>query len=372
MILIVPDELEAGMQLNGTDQKFLEDKVVYREFIHLYEKNFKKWIAATNQMENYNELLEKQSSVGVYSPAGNLLMVEIRKLKSKFDIVRPYFYKRGDKYYFFRSTIRGLSEANIFELEPTDILMYLEKSFIDFSFTEKIKRSSSKISFDTTLQGTFRTVYRLVDALTGEVLVQENGCWEEDCGRDITSADLRFKEQVKSFEQTRQLCMTNQPRMYKLFSIVGFLVSAGLVCLIVRELFRFPVSYMVCAADYSDCFVAAKFDDMSSCQSWVERGGWYCDSTDSSNIQCVDADSEIAFAVCVEQVIVLNMTIVVSLLGLGILYFLYRIETAIVEGSSTLTSALSSSRGRKNMGSIPDQIDDLRQEIAGIAQHRDG
>lgn len=63
------------------------------------------------------------------------------------------------------------------------------------------------------------------------------------------------------------------------------------------------------------------------------------------------------------------MIIIITILGLGILYSLYRIVKILTELSEIFRDALFS-KGRVNLGNISENIDDLRMEIAIIAQQK--
>ena len=63
---------------------------------------------------------------------------------------------------------------------------------------------------------------------------------------------------------------------------------------------RFPVSYVVCNANFGACSVAARFDDMTGCKQAEERGNWYCNSTDPRNIVCQAEKSTISATYCAE------------------------------------------------------------------------
>lgn len=76
--------------------------------------------------------------------------------------------------------------------------------------------------------------------------------------------------------------------------IIAVLLASN-VFFIVREL-QFSIKYMVCDVGYANCFVSARFQDVANCQIEVERGSWYCDSTNPENIQCRVAKPNESFA----------------------------------------------------------------------------
>ncbi len=70
---------------------------------------------------------------------------------------------------------------------------------------------------------------------------------------------------------------------------------------VIYEKYTFPIKYKVCNITYSDCFVVAKFEDLDSCESAKEKGGWYCDTvTDPMKPDCRVEKSNIATAFCSE------------------------------------------------------------------------
>ena len=45
-----------------------------------------------------------------------------------------------------------------------------------------------------------------------------------------------------------------------------------------------PAKYVVCSLDESNCFVHARFRDLSSCQSFKERDEMFCDSRSTPGV----------------------------------------------------------------------------------------
>jgi len=146
MILIIQNELEAKIQLAGLALKYREDKFVYKEFVDLYEINFEKFLAETGRLKHYNRLKESCGTTLFFDPE-NPFSKERYKLMTEFNVVRPYYYQLKGKFYFFRSTLVGFKEANIFELSSEDVLNTLEKEVEGFGFLEKLRRARNQIKF---------------------------------------------------------------------------------------------------------------------------------------------------------------------------------------------------------------------------------
>lgn len=89
--------------------------------------------------------------------------------------------------------------------------------------------------------------------------------------------------------------------MKKIKNISIIIVFIVLISLYTSSLIReskFSIDYMICGLGFGDCFVAAKFDDMLSCQIAVEKGNWLCDQTDPQNIKCRVGTDSIATSYC--------------------------------------------------------------------------
>ncbi len=61
---------------------------------------------------------------------------------------------------------------------------------------------------------------------------------------------------------------------------------------------KFPVDYIICDSNYTDCFISAKFSNMRDCQIAAEMGDWLCDKSDANNITCRVSNNSIASGYC--------------------------------------------------------------------------
>ena len=148
MILIVQDAVEASLELNGVDIRWKESKKCYKKLVDAYNTNFLIWLEVKNKLLTY-QALKAGDDRDFLSP--NSYNISINKLKDEFDRYRPYYYELEGKYYFLRSRLRTFKEANIFEIEPTDILATLEDSLQGLDFLTMKRRRYSKINFITSL-----------------------------------------------------------------------------------------------------------------------------------------------------------------------------------------------------------------------------
>jgi len=72
----------------------------------------------------------------------------------------------------------------------------------------------------------------------------------------------------------------------KIIIILVFCLLVALNIIFIVEDWQFPIKYMICGANYENCFVSAKFKNVLDCENKVEMGNWYCDQTNPDNIQC--------------------------------------------------------------------------------------
>ncbi len=86
----------------------------------------------------------------------------------------------------------------------------------------------------------------------------------------------------------------------KRIQIIAIILLALIpLILLVVEKQKFSIKYMICDVNYRDCFIAAKYPSMSSCQSAAEMGSWLCDSlSDPENIDCKPNHTPISMAFC--------------------------------------------------------------------------
>lgn len=68
--------------------------------------------------------------------------------------------------------------------------------------------------------------------------------------------------------------------------IIALIISVILNIFYAIDSFLFPVKLHICSGNYSDCFIHAKYKNMSSCEDDNEKLSWYCNSTDPKNITC--------------------------------------------------------------------------------------
>ena len=86
----------------------------------------------------------------------------------------------------------------------------------------------------------------------------------------------------------------------KLINITLIFISLVLGAFLLYENSKFPVNYEICKKGFIDCWTVAKFDDMDSCQSAREKGGWYCNQTDKSKITCEEKESDMTDSLCTQ------------------------------------------------------------------------
>ena len=79
--------------------------------------------------------------------------------------------------------------------------------------------------------------------------------------------------------------MKEKMKILSSFLILAVGVVIGI--LIMRSSDPFVIDYVLCGKNSGDCFVAAKFDDMWSCEAHREKGNWLCDTvTDPLKPDC--------------------------------------------------------------------------------------
>jgi len=81
-----------------------------------------------------------------------------------------------------------------------------------------------------------------------------------------------------------------------LSKIFLFLLLAVIV--LYSPMIQFPAKLHLCGKGYVDCDVVARFDDMDSCESASQMGGWYCDRSDKSRIICREEESDLVDSYC--------------------------------------------------------------------------
>lgn len=85
----------------------------------------------------------------------------------------------------------------------------------------------------------------------------------------------------------------NKIILWIVFLALGVLCISSLI-----NRYRFSVSYIICDTAYANCFTQAKFKDMDSCQTAVEKGNWLCDEGNPNDIRCKVSTNSIAKAYC--------------------------------------------------------------------------
>lgn len=80
--------------------------------------------------------------------------------------------------------------------------------------------------------------------------------------------------------------------------ILVLIILTILSVLFFVEKVRFPVNYMICDTGYTDCYTAAKFSNMQSCQFEVEIGSWLCNSQNPNDIKCKTSTNPTAVSFC--------------------------------------------------------------------------
>jgi hypothetical protein len=80
--------------------------------------------------------------------------------------------------------------------------------------------------------------------------------------------------------------------------ILLIIVLCILFGLYVYEKNRYPVIFKMCLIDYTDCSEIARFKERDDCETTKQKWGWYCNTTNKSNIVCQEKDSAMVTGCC--------------------------------------------------------------------------